>query len=73
MKPREVLRQFYDENYAHQEQFRSAWETLNKAERKSWADRQAYEQAKSDYLSWLEDQLRYAKRIHIDNNSFMDE
>jgi hypothetical protein len=38
-----VLRQFYDENYTHQEQFRSAWETLNKAEKKSWADRQAYD------------------------------
>ena len=73
VKPREVLRQFYDENYTHQEQFRSAWEALNKAERKSWADRQAYEQAKADYLSWLDSRLSYAKRIHIDNDSFMDE
>ena len=37
-----------NENYTHQEHFRSAWETLNKAEKKSWADRQVYEQAKSD-------------------------
>ena len=48
VKPREMLRQFYEENYTHQEQFRSAWEALNKAEKKSWADRQAYEQAKAD-------------------------
>ena len=73
VKPREVLRQFYDENYTHQEQFRSVWEALNKAEKKSWADRQVYEQAKADYLSWLDSRLCYAKRIHIDNDSFLEE
>ena len=35
VKSREVMRQFYEENYAHQEQFRSAWEALNKAEKKA--------------------------------------
>lgn len=73
VKPREVLRQFYDENYTQQEHFRSAWETLNKAEEKSWADRQAYEQAKADYLSWLDSRLSYAKRIHIDQDSYLEE
>jgi hypothetical protein len=73
VRPREVLRQFYDENYTQQEQFRSAWEALNKAKKKSWADRQAYEQAKADYLSWLDSRLSYAKRIHIDNDSFLEE
>jgi len=73
VEPREVLRQFYKENYTHQEQFHSAWETLNKAEKKSWADRKAYEQAKEDYLSWLDSRLSCAKRIHIDNDSFLDE
>jgi hypothetical protein len=73
VRPREVLRQFYDENYTHQEQFRSAWEAVNKAEKKSWADRQAYEQVKSEYLSWLNEQLSYAKQIHIDNDSFLEE
>jgi len=73
VKPREVLRQFYEENYAHQEQFRSAWEALNKAEKKSWADRKAYEQAKTEYLSWLDSWLSFAKRIHIDNDSFQEE
>jgi hypothetical protein len=73
VKPREVLRQFYDENYTHQEQFRSAWEALNKAEKKSWADRQAYEKAKADYLSWLDSRLSYAKQIHIDQDSYLEE
>ena len=73
VKPREVLRQFYDENYTQQEHFRSAWETLNKAEEKSWADRQVYEQTKSDYLSWLDSRLSYVKRIHIDNDSYLEE
>ncbi|WP_312159748.1 hypothetical protein [Oscillibacter sp.] len=73
VKPREVLRQFYEENYAHQEQFRFAWEALNKAEKKSWADRQTYEQAKADYLSWLDSRLSYAKQIHIDNDSILEE
>ena len=73
VKPREVLRQFYEENYAHQEQFRSAWEILNKAEKKSWADRQVYEQAKADYLSWLDSRLSYAKRIHIDQDSYLEQ
>lgn len=72
VKPREVLRQFYEENYGHQEQFRSAWEILNKAEKKSWADRQKYEQAKADYLSWLDSRLSYAKSIHIDQDSFLE-
>ena len=49
------------------------WEALNKAEKKSWADRQAYEQVKADYLSWLDKQLSYAKRIHIDQDSFLEE
>jgi len=71
VKPREVLRQFYEENYSHQEQFRSAWEALNKAEKKSWADRQKYEQAKADYLSWLDSRLGYAKQIHIDQDSYL--
>jgi hypothetical protein len=73
VRPREVLRQFYDENYTHQEQFRSAWEALNKAEKKNWADRQTYEQAKSDYLSWLDSRLSYAKQIHIDQDSYLEE
>lgn len=72
VKPREVLRQFYEENYAQQEQFRSTWEALNKAEKKSWADRQKYEHAKADYLSWLDSRHRYAKRIHIDRDSYSD-
>lgn len=68
-----MLRQFYDENYTHQEQFRSAWETLNKAEKKSWANRQAYEQAKANYLFWLDSRLSFAKHIHINNDSYLEE
>ena len=32
-----------------------------------------YEQAKAAYLSWLDDQLCFAKRIHIDNDSYLEE
>ena len=49
------------------------WEALNKAEKKSWADRKAYEQAKANYLSWLDSRLCYAKWIHIDNDSYLEE
>jgi hypothetical protein len=41
--------------------------------KKSWADRQAYEHVKADYLSWLDSQLSYAKQIHIDQDSFLEE
>jgi len=58
-KPREVLRQFYEENYANQEQFRSAGATLNKAEKKSWADRKGYEQAKVEYLGCVKRSSQY--------------
>lgn len=72
ISPRVVLRKFYEENYLQQERFRGAWEKLNKAEEKSWELRQAYEQAKTNYLEWLAEQLIFAKQIHIDNESYWD-
>lgn len=72
ISPREILRRFYEENYHCQERFRTTWENLNKSEEKGWELRQAYEQAKANYLDWLSAQLTFAKRIHIDSDSYWD-
>lgn len=72
VSPREVLRRFYEENYSHQEAFRLAWEKLNKTEKEKQTSQQEYEAAKAAYLTWLDERLAYAKRIHIDRDSYWE-
>lgn len=73
VNPGAVLRGFYEENYPRQEAFRAAWEKLNRAEEKTASMQRDYERAKTGYLAWLDEVLTYAKRIHLDADSYWEE